>query len=185
MKLVKVGAAVLNQTPFDWDGNQAHILEAIRLARADDVTVLCLPEMAITGYGCEDAFFSPGLQEQAFAVLEAIAPATRGMVVSVGLPLYFEKALYNAGALLVDPFCGSGTTLVEARFFGVCALGLDLSPLAVLIARAKTWTVSPTRRRALRETAHHLAGEALDLAECFAPPVSRDVGNSATALALE
>ena len=86
MKLVKVGAAVLNQTPFDWDGNQAHILEAIRLARADDVTVLCLPEMAITGYGCEDAFFSPGLQEQAFAVLEAIAPATRGMVVSVGLP---------------------------------------------------------------------------------------------------
>ncbi len=102
MKLIKVAAAVLNQTPFDWDGNQARIVEAIRRARADEVTVLCLPEMAITGYGCEDAFFAPGLQETAFAVLEAIAAETAGMVVSVGLPLYFEKALYNAGALLVD-----------------------------------------------------------------------------------
>jgi NAD+ synthase (glutamine-hydrolysing) len=35
-------------------------------------------------------------------VLEAIAKETTGMVVSVGLPLYFEKALYNAAALLVD-----------------------------------------------------------------------------------
>ena len=102
MKLIKVGAAVLNQTPLAWDQNQANILEAIRRARAEEVTVLCLPEMSITGYGCEDAFFSPGLQETAFAVLEAIAPETQGMVVSVGLPLYFEKALYNAAALLVD-----------------------------------------------------------------------------------
>ena len=102
MKLIKVGAAVLNQTPFAWDSNQAHILEAIRRARADGVTLLCLPELSVTGYGCEDAFFSPGLQETAFAALEAIAAETRGMVVSVGLPVYFEKALYNCGALLVD-----------------------------------------------------------------------------------
>jgi NAD+ synthase (glutamine-hydrolysing) len=102
MKLIKVGAAVLNQTPFAWAENQANILEAIRRARAEDVTVLCLPEMSITGYGCEDAFFAPGLQETAFAVLEEIATQTAGMVVSVGLPLYFEKALYNAAALLVD-----------------------------------------------------------------------------------
>ena len=102
MKLIKVAAAVLNQTPFAWAENQANILEAIRRARAEAATVLCLPEMAITGYGCEDAFFAPGLQETAFAVLEVIAAETKGMVVSVGLPLYFEKALYNAAALLVD-----------------------------------------------------------------------------------
>jgi NAD+ synthase (glutamine-hydrolysing) len=102
MKLVKVGVACLNQTPLDWAGNQARIVEAIRRARAENVSLLLLPEMAITGYGCEDAFFMPGLQETAFAVLEAIARECTGMVVAVGLPVYFEKALYNCGALIVD-----------------------------------------------------------------------------------
>ena len=50
---------------------------------------------------------------------------------------------------VLDPFCGSGTTLVEARRIGASALGSDLNPLAVAIARAKTWTVPlPQRKRA-------------------------------------
>jgi len=113
VKLIKVGAAVLNQMPLAWDQNQANIIEAIGRARAEQVTVLCLPEMSITGYGCEDAFFSPGLQEMAFRVLETIARETQGMVVSVGLPLYHEKALYNAAALLVD---GAIAGFVAKRF---------------------------------------------------------------------
>jgi len=64
-------------------------------------------------------------------------------------------------AMLVDPFCGSGTTLVEARHANIRALGSDLSPLAVMIARAKTWTVSPSRRRTLKDTAHRISGETL------------------------
>ena len=102
MKLIKVAAACLNQTPFDWERNLGNIREAIRRARAEEVTVLCLPELCITGYGCEDAFFSPGLQEEAFAALESLLPDTKGMVVSFGLPLYYEKALYNAAAIVVD-----------------------------------------------------------------------------------
>jgi NAD+ synthase (glutamine-hydrolysing) len=66
------------------------------------VTVLCLPELAITGYGCEDAFFMDGLQDLAFAQLDALAALTSGMIVAVGLPVYHEKALYDVGALLVD-----------------------------------------------------------------------------------
>src|SRR5262245_49418561 len=102
MKLLKVGAACLNQTPFDWPRNRANIQAAIDRARAEGVTVLCLPELCLTGYGCEDAFFAPGLQEEAFALLESFVPETKGMVVSFGLPLYFEKALYNAACLVVD-----------------------------------------------------------------------------------
>jgi hypothetical protein len=62
---------------------------------------------------------------------------------------------------IVDPFCGSGTVLVEARANGLRAIGSDLNPLAVLIARAKTWTVAPRRRKELRETAHGIAAASI------------------------
>lgn len=62
---------------------------------------------------------------------------------------------------LVDPFCGSGTVLVEARAAGLRAIGSDLNPLAVLVARAKTWTAPPKRRSQLREAGHAIAGATL------------------------
>lgn len=42
---------------------------------------------------------------------------------------------------LYDPYCGSGTTLVEAATRGINAIGADLNPLARLIARAKTTAI--------------------------------------------
>ena len=102
MTRIRVGAAVLNQTPLDWAGNQTHILEAIRAARAQEVRILCLPELCITGYGCEDAFHSVGMQHYVLESLAAIVPATQGMIVSVGLPLLHKNALFNCAALLVD-----------------------------------------------------------------------------------
>ena len=43
MRLIHVGAAVLNQTPLDWDGNLANIRQAIEEAKKRGVSVLCLP----------------------------------------------------------------------------------------------------------------------------------------------
>ena len=43
----------------------------------------------------------------------------------------------NVGDRIWDPFCGSGTVLLEARHQGFNAVGLDLNPLAVAIANAK------------------------------------------------
>ncbi|MCA9122861.1 MAG: NAD(+) synthase [Planctomycetales bacterium] len=102
MKLIKVAAGVLNQTPLDWDGNKQRILSAINEAREQSVSVLCLPELCITGYGCEDAFFSGDVQRLAKEVLLEIAPATKGIIASVGLPLVSRGALYNAASLVVD-----------------------------------------------------------------------------------
>lgn len=41
-------------------------------------------------------------------------------------------------SLVLDPFCGSGTTLVEAFLAGRSAAGIDVNPLAVLISKVKT-----------------------------------------------
>ncbi len=70
-----------------------------------------------------------------------------------------EEATRNQAIL--DPFCGSGTVLVEARANGLRAIGTDLNPLATLIARAKTWTVPPKRRNQLRSVGHAIATAAL------------------------
>lgn len=50
--------------------------------------------------------------------------------------------LTSPGEFVVDPYCGSGTMLVEAVLLGRKALGIDLNPLAVLIARTKVTPVS-------------------------------------------
>lgn len=102
MKLIRVGAAVLNQTPLDWDGNVRGMETAIARARDEGVSLLCLPELCITGYGCEDAFYSPGVQQMAISVLHELLPKTQGLAVAFGLPLRYRKALFNAVALVVD-----------------------------------------------------------------------------------
>lgn len=102
MKLIKLAAATLNQTPMDWDNNQAHILAAIQQAKAEQVDILCLPELCISGYGCEDAFLGIGLLKQAQRVLLEIAPKTKGIITTVGLPILHENRIYNAVCLLVN-----------------------------------------------------------------------------------
>ncbi|MBZ5714127.1 NAD(+) synthase [Nannocystis pusilla] len=113
MHLVRVAAAALNQTPLDWDGNQARILEAIRLARQQGVAVLVLPELCIPGYGCEDAFFGRGTILESWRVLQELLPETQGIVVALGLPIMHRAANYNAVCLVAD---GHIVGLVGKRF---------------------------------------------------------------------
>ncbi len=44
----------------------------------------------------------------------------------------------SRGARLLDPFCGSGTVLVEAMVAGLRSRGVDLNPIAVRVAAVKT-----------------------------------------------
>jgi NAD+ synthase (glutamine-hydrolysing) len=102
MKLLKVAAAALNQTPLNWEGNMMRILGAIDAARGEGVSVLCLPELCISGYGCEDAFHSPSTHRTAWSILQTLLPATEGMIVSLGLPIFHHNALFNAACLAAD-----------------------------------------------------------------------------------
>jgi len=100
---VHVGAAVLNLTPLAWEDNAARIVAAIREARQRGVTLLCLPELCLTGYGCQDAFHSPSVHRQALdTLMRDIVPETRGITVSVGLPLVWRNSIFNAAAVVSD-----------------------------------------------------------------------------------
>ncbi len=97
-----VGTAALNQTPLDWENNRENILEAIAMAKQQQVSLLCLPEMCIPGYGCEDLFLHPWLAEKSMQVVQEITPATSGITVIVGLPCHYNHKIYNVACLLSD-----------------------------------------------------------------------------------
>lgn len=86
------------------------------------------------------------------------------------------KSLLNisgarVGATLLDPYCGSGTTLLEGMLNGYSAFGCDFNPLAAKIARAKTSILTLPRNlvelsiRAMLDRLSHRRG---------APPASLD-----------
>ncbi len=68
-------------------------------------------------------------------------------------------AFSSARARILDPFCGSGTVLVEAMAHGRIATGVDASPLAVAIAQVRTTPLSPAGRERLMAKAAEI-GEA-------------------------
>ena len=58
------------------------------------------------------------------------------------IPAYFVENYSAAGDIVLDPFCGSGTTLVEARINGRNTIGYDINPLSVLMTRVKATPLS-------------------------------------------
>ncbi|MAB76018.1 MAG: NAD(+) synthase [Verrucomicrobiales bacterium] len=102
MNRIVAGAACLNQVPLDWEGNRRRAIAAIEEARESGIGFLCLPELALTGYGCEDMFLSPEVGERSMRSLSRLAKECSGIVVAVGLPLWYESSVYNAVALIAD-----------------------------------------------------------------------------------
>ena len=90
------------------------------------------------------------------------------------------KLVTNPGDLVIDPFCGSGTTLVAALLTGRNALGVDISKEAVELTRERIAhpekTESPLME-AGRESYRQVDGKALALLEGLdVIPVQRNSG---------
>jgi len=102
MTKLRLAAAGVNQTPLAWETNRQNLLAAMDAARTAKASVLCLPELCITGYGCEDTFFATGVQQTALQLLAKLVPETYGLITTLGLPLQVEGTLYNAMAFCCD-----------------------------------------------------------------------------------
>jgi len=100
MPRIIVGSGVVNQIPLDWEGNFARVLKVIQEAQQSRVSILCLPELCLTGYGCEDQFYSSFTEDKAWASLEKLIPHTTDITVFVGLPIRYSGKLYNVAACI-------------------------------------------------------------------------------------
>ncbi|WP_116293916.1 DNA methyltransferase [Cupriavidus taiwanensis] len=70
-------------------------------------------------------------------------------------PLRVLRKHRNDSPVVMDPFCGRGTTLFAARALGLASRGIDSSPIAIAIARAKLCKVQP--QRAIELAQHFIA----------------------------
>ncbi len=100
--MLKVGGACLNQIAMDWQHNIGNIVNAINAAKSTGVELLCLPELCLTGYGCEDMFLSEWLPKKALQKLELILPVTEGILVTIGLPFRYGSKTYNVIAIMAN-----------------------------------------------------------------------------------
>lgn len=100
--MLRIAGATVNQIPFDWKNNVDNILSAIREARNQNVKILCLPELCLTGYGCEDLFLGDWLSEKAWHHLQTIPEHCEGITVSVGLPVRLDGITYNGACVISD-----------------------------------------------------------------------------------
>ena len=73
---------------------------------------------------------------------------------------YMERFGMSAGQTVLDPFCGTGTTLVEAKKLGVDSVGIEANPMAHFAARVKTdWEIDAD---GLLRFANEVADEAVE-----------------------
>jgi NAD+ synthase (glutamine-hydrolysing) len=99
---VRVAVASLNQTVGDWLGNRRRIEAACAEARRRGVVLLALPEMCVSGYSLGDRVGMVGTLERSWAAVVELLPSTKGLVVTLGLPISQRGVLYDAVVVVAD-----------------------------------------------------------------------------------
>ena len=102
------------------------------------------------------------------------------------IPRFFLRCdqLVDASTIVLDPFCGSGTVLVEAHAAGVSSCGIDSNPFARLLSRVKTTALDhdatlAAATRILHRAKRIRSGDIPDVVNVdlwYAPPVKRALG---------
>jgi len=74
---------------------------------------------------------------------------------------YIQAFGLDSRHVILDPFCGTGTTLVESRRNGIPSIGLEANPFAHFASTVKVdWTLDPGQ---LQAAAHAIAENALNV----------------------
>ena len=101
---INVAAVTPDVRVADVEYNTAEILRYMRLGWDGHIKVMVFPELAVTGYTCNDLFLQRTLISAAMDALMRLVAESAGhdMVTVVGLPWLHGHKLYNAAAVYAD-----------------------------------------------------------------------------------
>ena len=155
--LVSLGS--VNQTALDLAGNLARIRAAIGQCQRLGSQFLCLPELSLSGYGCEDMFLSADFAHQVEQIITRLLADTEGMSLLVGAPIHHRQRIYNAMIFIQDKqivamaakkALAEGGVYYESRWFSPWTPGVmdtidygscSSVPLGDIRIRLGSWTM--------------------------------------------
>ncbi|NBU99637.1 MAG: NAD(+) synthase, partial [Spirochaetia bacterium] len=92
----------MKTTPMDFHGNLDKILNCIDNEKSTKSDLILFPELCISGYGCEDNFYSPYIWKKSIESLQKIRDKSEKKIIVVGLPIFVSPFLYNCSAVLYN-----------------------------------------------------------------------------------
>lgn len=103
---MKIRIEQLNPTIGDLDGNKSLILEALKKAEAEDVDLLILPEMTLTGYPTQDLLEEQAFREMCYKLNNEIIESTGSTALLFGSitpsKKEFGRKIFNSALLAKD-----------------------------------------------------------------------------------
>ncbi|MCW7481431.1 NAD(+) synthase [Leptospira kanakyensis] len=102
MPKIKIAAVTLNTTPLDFLGNYESITKAIENPESKEADCILFPELCISGYGCEDAFYKPFVWTRSEEIIKELKSISKNQILIVGLPVFVGSFLYNCMAVLYE-----------------------------------------------------------------------------------
>lgn len=95
---VRVAAATPYIKVADCFYNAKNIIEDIKKAEKNKTSIICFPELCITGYTCSDLFLQDSLLQDSKKALKHIVQETKDLNITciVGMPIEFLGKLYNS-----------------------------------------------------------------------------------------
>ncbi len=101
---LRVALAQINVTVGDLAGNAQKIQAAMRTASAEGAHIVCLPELALTGYPPEDLLLKPGFVDANLRALADLVEASKecpGLTTVIGF-VDRDHDIYNAAAVIYE-----------------------------------------------------------------------------------
>ena len=162
LDFIRIACAVPAVKVGDVEKNARDICDYIARADEGQVDVLVFPELALTGYTCQDLFFQDALHQGVKKGLEQIAAASRehpGVTAVVGLPVRLGTKMYNCAgvfsggqlvSLIPKTHIPNHNEFYEKRWFASGAELADcwISPADLGLSGGDGWTI-PVRARQL------------------------------------